>query len=382
MGWQRVEVPVGVEPGVGPLRQRLRQARRACAPSSPTSAARCCGREELLITRRGCRRVGGRHQGRVRIARTGPVDPGRCSMTSGHPSSRNPRGRTLEAGTLQDVNPRIHPTAEIEPGVEIGGGHGDLEPRARPRTGAHRFRLHRRREDLHRVRCRRSATGSSSTHSCTCATPCYIEDGVMVGAGAVFTNDRFPRATTPDLRTLRDSGPGETIEPTYVARGGDGRRRLRDRSRSRDRTVRDGRHGVDGDRDVPPFHLVVGSPATTIAYVCRCGTAVPAHRGRSAQASVAGTGRARLAVCSTASTTAASPSAAHRDHIEPARSRRHDRHCGALGRGRGRHARAHARAPARAARPRGDGPRSAPIGSAGSRVRGPSATSPGTATTT
>ena len=27
-----------------------------------------------------------------------------------------------------------------------------------------------------------------------------IEDGVMVAAGTIFTNDRFPRATTPDLR--------------------------------------------------------------------------------------------------------------------------------------------------------------------------------------
>ena len=25
----------------------------------------------------------------------------------------------------------------------------------------------------------------------------------MIGAGTVFTNDRYPRATTPDLATLR-----------------------------------------------------------------------------------------------------------------------------------------------------------------------------------
>ena len=29
-----------------------------------------------------------------------------------------------------------------------------------------------------------------------------IEDGVMISAGTVFTNDRFPRATMPDLSTL------------------------------------------------------------------------------------------------------------------------------------------------------------------------------------
>ena len=85
------------------------------------------------------------------------------------------------------------------------------------------------------------------------------------------------------------------------------------------------------------------------------------------QASVARTGRARLAVSGTASTTAASPSAAHRDHIERhERHDRHDRHSGALGRRRRRHARADARAPARAARPRGDDPRS---GRSGRRAR-------------
>ena len=46
-----------------------------------------------------------------------------------------------------------------------------------------------------------------------------IEDGVMISAGTIFTNDRFPRATTPDLSRLRGSEPDEQTLPTWV-RGG------------------------------------------------------------------------------------------------------------------------------------------------------------------
>ena len=41
----------------------------------------------------------------------------------------------------------------------------------------------------------------------------------MVGAGAVFTNDRYPRATTPDLSELRTSEPDDTTRPTLVREG-------------------------------------------------------------------------------------------------------------------------------------------------------------------
>src|SRR4051812_27500215 len=36
-----------------------------------------------------------------------------------------------------------------------------------------------------------------------------IEDGAMIGAGTVFTNDRLPRAATPDLSQLRSSDPDD-----------------------------------------------------------------------------------------------------------------------------------------------------------------------------
>ncbi len=46
-----------------------------------------------------------------------------------------------------------------------------------------------------------------------------IEDGVMISAGTIFTNDRFPRATTPDLSRLRSSEPDQQTLPTWVRAG-------------------------------------------------------------------------------------------------------------------------------------------------------------------
>ena len=103
---------------------------------------------------------------------------------------------------------------------------------------------------------------------------CYgvtIEDGVMISAGTVFTNDQFPRATTPDLSALRTSDPDEHTRGTRVGAGatvganctiGNG--------------LEIGRFAMVGmgsvvTRSVADFHLVVGNPARSIGCVCRCG---------------------------------------------------------------------------------------------------------------
>ena len=115
---------------------------------------------------------------------------------------------------------RIHPTAEIEDGVEIGAGHRDLVRCPHPRSGDAR-----RRSTASSVSARTSATACRSVigsklnafvYVCTGVT---IETGVMIGAGTVFTNDRYPRATTPDLATLSPSEPDERTLPTLVAEG-------------------------------------------------------------------------------------------------------------------------------------------------------------------
>ena len=105
-------------------------------------------------------------------------------------------------------------------------------------------------------------------YNCTAVT---IEDGVMVSAHTTFTNDRFPRATSPDLKTLRSSDPDESTRPTRVREGAT----LGAASTiGCDLTI--GRFAMVGmgslvTRSVPDFHLVVGSPARSVGCVCRCG---------------------------------------------------------------------------------------------------------------
>ena len=73
----------------------------------------------------------------------------------------------------------------------------------------------------------------------------------------------LPRATTPDLATLRAVRARRAhVDRRVVGAGASHRRRLRDRLRPHDRPLRAGRHGRGRDpRGVAPFHLVVGQPA-------------------------------------------------------------------------------------------------------------------------
>jgi protoporphyrinogen oxidase len=101
-----------------------------------------------------------------------------------------------------------------------------------------------------------------------------LEQGVMVSAGVVFTNDRYPRATTPDLTELRTSDADEHTQPTLVREGA---------TIGAGATVGSGLEvgrfalvgmGAVVTRSVPDFHLVVGNPARSVSAVCRCGQPV------------------------------------------------------------------------------------------------------------
>ncbi|MDA1013053.1 MAG: acyltransferase [Planctomycetota bacterium] len=98
-----------------------------------------------------------------------------------------------------------------------------------------------------------------------------IEDGVMISAGVIFTNDRFPRATTPNLQELRSSEPDEHTYQTHVRCGATiGAGCLIGCN------IEIGRFAMIGmgsvvTRSVPDFHLVVGSSARSVGYICRCG---------------------------------------------------------------------------------------------------------------
>ncbi|MFK7821269.1 MAG: acyltransferase, partial [Planctomycetaceae bacterium] len=98
-----------------------------------------------------------------------------------------------------------------------------------------------------------------------------IEDGVMISAGTIFTNDRFPRSTTPDLTELRSSAPDEHTLPTLVREGatiGAGCIVGNDLEIGRFAMVG---MGAVVTKSIPDFHLAIGSPAKSIGCVCRCG---------------------------------------------------------------------------------------------------------------
>lgn len=103
-----------------------------------------------------------------------------------------------------------------------------------------------------------------------------LGDGVFVGPGAVLTNDRRPRAVSPDGSLLTT---GEwTLDPIEV---GDGA------SIGANATVvagvRIGAWAMAGagavvTHDVQAHALVVGVPARQVGWVCACGE--PAHSAR------------------------------------------------------------------------------------------------------
>jgi UDP-2-acetamido-3-amino-2,3-dideoxy-glucuronate N-acetyltransferase len=96
--------------------------------------------------------------------------------------------------------------------------------------------------------------------------------GVFVGPHAVFTNDMRPRATSPDFKSLGD-GEWEVGETTV----GDGAAVGANATILPNVAI--GKWAMIGaaavvTKDVPPYALVVGSPARRIAWLCKCGKRV------------------------------------------------------------------------------------------------------------
>jgi len=165
---------------------------------------------------------------------------------------------------------RVHPTAIVEPDVRLGA-------RTAVWDNAHIRRAASIGEDCivgektyvaYGVRIGNRVKINAFVYICTEVT---IEDGVMISAGAVFTNDRHPRAATSDLQRLRASEPDEHTYPTRVREGA-----CIGANSTIGCNLEIGRFAMVGmgaivTKSVADFALVLGNPARCVGYVCRCG---------------------------------------------------------------------------------------------------------------
>jgi len=168
------------------------------------------------------------------------------------------------------MSTRIHPSANIEDGVTLGEGTAVWDNvHIRHSTSLGRDCIVGEKTYIaYGVKIGDRVKINAMVYICTAVT---IERGVMVSAGTVFTNDRFPRATTSDLEHLRSSDPDDATLPTLVREGATIGAHC---TIGCDLEI--GRFAMIGmgsvvTKSVPDHHLVIGNPARSVGCVCACG---------------------------------------------------------------------------------------------------------------
>ncbi|MCJ7582289.1 MAG: N-acetyltransferase [Candidatus Aminicenantes bacterium] len=165
----------------------------------------------------------------------------------------------------------IHPTAIVEQGVRIGKDTkiwDNVHIRSNTHIGEECI-IGEKTHIAYDVFIQNRVKINAMVYICTAVT---IEDGVMISAGTIFTNDRFPRATTSNLKELRTSDPDEHTLPTQVHEGATiGAGCIIGCNLEIGRFAMVGMGSVV-TKSIPDFHLSVGHPTRSIGYVCRCGS--------------------------------------------------------------------------------------------------------------
>lgn len=169
-----------------------------------------------------------------------------------------------------DAPPRVHPTAIVESGVTIGPGTAvwdNVHIRRNARIGRDCI-VGEKTYIAYDVVIGNLVKINAGVYICAGVT---IEDGCMLSAHVVFTNDRYPRATDPELTALQTSDPTEETLGSIVRRG---------TTIGANATIGPGLElgefsmigmGSMVTRSVPPHGLAIGNPARVVGWVCRCG---------------------------------------------------------------------------------------------------------------
>lgn len=165
-------------------------------------------------------------------------------------------------------NVRIHPSAEVSADATIGKGTS-IWHQAQIREGVVLGKNCIVGKDVYIDFGVQIGNNVKIQNSALIYHGAQIEEGVFIGPQACLTNDRIPRAITPegDLKSADDWVVGPILI-RYGASVGAGALVLPN--------VEIGRFALVGagavvTKDVPDHALVVGCPARLVGYVCRCG---------------------------------------------------------------------------------------------------------------